>query len=100
MVKSILQRWKRNGDGKIKLWEELKNEFPQLLAWYIDNEKAFKDFQKAVLNESRDFKNNSNSNIVITNNIEIAWKLYDRYKNAALIKADEFQDCWIHKYRE
>lgn len=100
MVKSILQRWKRNGDGKIKLWEELKNEFPQLLAWYIDNEKAFKDFQKAVLNESRDFKNNGNSNIVITNNIEIAWKLYDRYKNAALIKADEFQDCWIHRLED
>ena len=66
MLKSILQRWKRNGDGKIKLWKELKNEFPQLLSWYIDNEKAFKAFQKAVLNESSEFKSNSKSNIVIT----------------------------------
>lgn len=51
MVKSIIQRFKRNGDGKIEWKEELKNEFPQLLRWYIDNEKAFQKFQKAILSE-------------------------------------------------
>ena len=94
MLKSILQRWKRNGDGKIKLWKELKNEFPQLLSWYIDNEKAFKAFQKAVLNESSEFKSNSRSNIVITDNLEIANALNLRYPNGILITANDFEDLW------
>lgn len=94
MLKSILQRWKRNGDGKIKLWKELKNEFPQLLSWYIDNEKAFEAFQKAVLNESSEFKSNSKSNIVITNNLEIANVLNLRYHNAILISANDFEELW------
>ncbi len=51
MLKSIIQRWKRNGNGKIQLWEELKNEFPEMLRWYIDNEKEFQRFVKAVLND-------------------------------------------------
>lgn len=51
MLKSIIRRWKRNGDGKIDWKAELKNEPFKLLAWYIDNEKEFQKFQKAVLNE-------------------------------------------------
>lgn len=94
MVKSILQRWKRNGDGKIHLWKELKNEFPQLLSWYIDNEKAFKQFQDTVLNES-EFRNDNKSNIILTNNIEIMWKLEEKNnKNTITIKADDFNDIW------
>lgn len=52
MVKSIIQRWKRNGNGKIDLLKELKNEFPQMLRWYIENERDLQKFIKAVVNES------------------------------------------------
>ena len=51
MLKSIIQRWKRNGDGKIDWKAELSNEFFKFLRWYIEDEKQFKQFQKAVLNE-------------------------------------------------
>ncbi len=57
MVKSIIQRWKRNGGGKIDIVAELKDEFPQLLAWYKGEEKSLKNFKKAIkdyiLNESK-----------------------------------------------
>ena len=53
MLKSIIQRWKRNGDGKIDLMEELRNEFPQLLAWHKDEEKALNDFRKSIIQESK-----------------------------------------------
>lgn len=48
MIKSIIQRWKRNGDGKVDLIAELKDEFPQLVKWYIDEEKSLNNFKKAV----------------------------------------------------
>ena len=51
MLKSIIQRWKRNGNGKIDLSKEIKNELPQLLRYYIDNEKSLSEFQKAILSE-------------------------------------------------
>lgn len=52
MLKSIIQRWKRNGNGKIDWKAELKNEPLQLLAWYIENEREYQKFMKAVLKES------------------------------------------------
>ena len=52
MLKSIIQRWKRNGNGKIELMKELKNEFPQLIMWYIENEKEFNKFKKCIIKES------------------------------------------------
>lgn len=55
-LKSIIQRWKRNGDGKIDLMKELRNEFPQLLAWYKDEEKALSDFRKSIIQESSNQK--------------------------------------------
>lgn len=51
-LKSIIQRWKRNGDGKIDLMKELRDEFPQLLAWYKDEEKALSDFRKSIIKEN------------------------------------------------
>lgn len=51
MIKSIIQRWKRNGDGKIDLIKELKNEFPQLVDWYRDEEKSLNQFRNSI-NES------------------------------------------------
>ena len=49
MVKSLIQRMKRGGDGKILWKEELSNDFPGLLKWYTKDEKAFKEFEKAVI---------------------------------------------------
>ena len=43
---SILQRFRRNGDGKIEWGKEIKNEFPNLLAWYWGEEKNLKSFRK------------------------------------------------------
>ena len=51
MVKSLIQRMKRGGDGKILWKEELSNDFPGLLKWYIKDEKTFKEFEKAVIKE-------------------------------------------------
>jgi len=45
MLKSIWQRWKRNGGGKVDIIAELKNEFPQLFSFYLDSEKKLKDFK-------------------------------------------------------
>ena len=52
MLKSIVQRWKRNGDGKIDLLAELRNEFPQMVAWYKDEEKLLNNFRKSIVRES------------------------------------------------
>lgn len=48
MKNSILQRFKRNGDGKIEWGKELKNEFPNLIQWYWGEEKYLKSFEKEV----------------------------------------------------
>ena len=53
MLKSIVQRWKRNGDGKIDLLKELRNEFPQMVAWYKDEEKLLKNFRKSKERERK-----------------------------------------------
>lgn len=60
MKNSILQRFKRNGGGKIKWGEELKNEFQNLLAWYFDEEKKLKSFSKDINESSIDTCLNSN----------------------------------------
>ena len=52
MLKSIIQRWKRNGDGKIDLVSELKNEFPQFVSWYMSEEKSLNQFRNSVVEES------------------------------------------------
>ena len=66
-LKSIIQRWKRNGDGKIDLMKELRNEFPQLLAWYKDEEKTLSDFRKSIIQESK----KQNPYAIITDDITI-----------------------------
>jgi dephospho-CoA kinase len=50
---SLLQRFKRNDfDGNKIDWKaELKNEFPQLISWYIDNEHEYSRFKKELLAE-------------------------------------------------
>ena len=73
-LKSIIQRWKRNGDGKIDLMKELRNEFPQLLAWYKDEEKALSDFRKSIIKENDGILQESKkqkSYAIITDNITI-----------------------------
>jgi hypothetical protein len=45
VLKSIEQRFKRNNNSKINWIEELKNEFPQLVSWYLDSEKMLKKFK-------------------------------------------------------
>lgn len=53
IIKSMIQRFKRNsGGGKINWKAELENEFPQMLAWYLDNENAYKKFKKSIMGES------------------------------------------------
>lgn len=53
MIKSIIQRFKRNNDGgKIDWKAELQNEFPEILSWYIDNENVYKKFKKSILSEN------------------------------------------------
>lgn len=44
IIKAIIQRWKRNGNGKIKLLDELRNEFPQLVSWYFEQDRILKKF--------------------------------------------------------
>lgn len=63
---SLLQRLKRDGHGKIEWGKELKNEFPNLLAWYWEEEKYLKSFEK-------DMKTNAITEFVIadTSDIEI-----------------------------
>ena len=48
MKNSVLQRFKRNGNGKIEWGKELKNEFPNLIQWYWGEEKYLKSFEKEV----------------------------------------------------
>lgn len=62
MVKSIIQRWKRNGNGKINLSDELKNEFPQLVSWYKDEEKSLAQFRKSITENYNYFITNDNGN--------------------------------------
>lgn len=52
MLKSIIQRWKRNGDGKMDLVSELKNEFPQFVSWYMSEEKSLNRFRNSIIEES------------------------------------------------
>lgn len=51
---SILQRFKRNGGGKIEWGKELKNEFPNLIKWYWDEEKTLTTFKNEV-NDMQEF---------------------------------------------
>ena len=46
------------------------------------------------LNESSEFKSDNKSNIVITDNLEIANTLNSRYPNAILITANDFEELW------
>lgn len=45
---SVLQRFKRNGNGKIEWGKELKNEFLNLVAWYWGEERSLKQFRKGM----------------------------------------------------
>lgn len=54
MAKSIINRFKRNGNGKIYLMKELKNEFFKLLGWYIEDEKNLNNFRKTVQDNIND----------------------------------------------
>ena len=48
MVLSILRRFSRNGDGTIDWSSELKNEFFQLVRWYISDNKELNKFKKRI----------------------------------------------------
>jgi predicted ATPase len=48
VLKSMQQRFKRGGNGKIDWIKELQNEFPQLVGWYSDQEKLLKDFKNKI----------------------------------------------------
>ena len=61
---SLLQRLKRDGHGKIEWGKELKNEFPNLLAWYWEEEKYLKGFRK-------DMKTNAVTEFVIADTDDI-----------------------------
>lgn len=51
VVKSLLQRFKRNGDGKIEWIPELKNEFICLVKLYLEDNTSLDKYKKK-LNES------------------------------------------------
>ena len=51
MVKSIIGRFKRNGEGKINWKNELSNEFLNLIGWYKDEERVLINFKKAIIEE-------------------------------------------------
>lgn len=51
MVKSIIGRFKRNGEGKINWKNELSNEFLNLIGWYKDEERILRNFKKAIIEE-------------------------------------------------
>lgn len=51
ILKSIKQRWIRNGNGKIDWKEELKT-LPPLLRWYLGEEREYNKFKKSILKES------------------------------------------------
>ena len=50
VLKSIKQRWIRNGNGKIDWKEELKT-LPPLLRWYVGEERSYNKFKKSILKE-------------------------------------------------
>ena len=50
VLKSIKQRWIRNGNGKIDWKEELKT-LPPLLRWYVGEERSYNKFKKFILKE-------------------------------------------------
>ena len=50
VLKSIKQRWMRNGNGKIDWKEELKT-LPPLLRWYVGEERIYNKFKKSILKE-------------------------------------------------
>ena len=50
VLKSIKQRWMRNGNGKIDWKEELKT-LPPLLRWYVGEERSYNKFKKSILKE-------------------------------------------------
>lgn len=55
MLKSLVQRLKRTWDNRKDEDSDWKNqllEFPQMISYYVDSEKEFSEFKKAVLNES------------------------------------------------
>lgn len=52
ILKSIIQRWKRNGNGKIDLLAELSDGILSLVKWYAGEEKSLNSLRKAVIKES------------------------------------------------
>ena len=54
----------------------------------------YNNLMNKSVNESSEFKSDSKSNIVITDNLEIANTLNLRYPNAILITANDFEDLW------
>lgn len=48
ILNSILRRFKRNGNGKIDWIPELKNEFVQLVGWYLCQEKDLNRLRKKI----------------------------------------------------
>ena len=52
VLKSIIQRWKRNGDGKVNLLAELINtDLPDFVKWYAGEDKSLNNLRKAVIKE-------------------------------------------------
>lgn len=52
VLKSMIRMLKRNQNGNIKaIFKEIKNNLPEILKWYIEDEKAFRSFKKAILKE-------------------------------------------------
>ena len=60
--------------------------------------KVWRDYYNNLtnksINESSEFKSDNKSNIVITDNLEIANTLNSRYPNAILITANDFEELW------
>lgn len=48
VLNSILRRFRRNGNGKIDWGVELKNEFVQLVNWYLSDERALNKVRKKI----------------------------------------------------
>ena len=81
--------------GKIKVKDNGK---PGIKYKYGNNEAELYtwdyEWLNKYINESSEFKSDSRSNIVITDNLEIANVLNLRYPNAILISANDFEDLW------
>ena len=52
VLTSIFRRYKRSYEYDKNDFKNELSELPQCIVWYIDNEKAYRDFKKAVLKES------------------------------------------------